>query len=665
MTMIHPPSARVALGALALLAFAPALGAQRTYTVSSPDGATTVRVEAGARVTYSVTRRGRMLVAPSPISLTLAGGRVLGRDARVSGSVVRQVRDSVRPVAPTKSATVRERYAELRLRFGGDYALEVRAYDEGIAWRWTLDLGDSTTVVAEQASFDVRGATPGWVGLDSTFMTHQEPAYKLVSLDTLRGGRLALLPLLVPIESGAKVAITESNLESYPGMYLASGRDSSASGPALKGIFPAFALADSARNDRDVVVTRRAPYIARIAGRRALPWRVVLIADEDRALLENQLVYMLAPTSRLTDVSWIRPGKVSWDWWNALNVRGVPFRAGVNTETYEHYIDFAARHGIPYIILDEGWYVLGDLLKQAPGVDVPAIVRYGAAKKVGVILWTTWHTLDQQMTPALDQFQRWGIAGIKVDFMQRDDQGVVDFYWRVAREAASRHMLVDFHGAHKPAGLNRAWPNVLTFEGVRGLEWNKWSEEITPRHTVILPFTRMLAGPMDFTPGSMLNAQPRDFRVVFDRPMSMGTRAHQLAMFVVYESPLQMLADSPSEYEREPEAMDFLASVPVTWDETHALDARVAEYALVARRRGASWFVGAMTDSARSLPLALSFLGEGRWTMDVWADGPNADRNAMDFTRTTREVSRADTVRLDLAPGGGWVARIRPAAGSR
>lgn len=646
---------------LASLSLAASASAQRAYTVVSPDGATSVRVETGPRVAYSVTRRGRVLVAPSPISLTLDGGRVLGRGARVVGSETRQMRDSVRPVAPTKNALVRERWNELDLRFAGGYALEVRAYDEGIAWRWTLAMGDSVTVAAEQATFDVQGATPGWVGLDSTFMTHYEPAYKLVSLDTLRGGRLGLLPLLVPLDGGTKLAITESNLESYPGMYAVSGRDSSASGPAIVGRFPAFPLADSARNDRDVVVTRRAPYIARIGGRRALPWRVIIIADEDRALLENQLVYELAPASRLGDVSWIRPGKVSWDWWNALNLRGVPFRAGINTETYEYYIDFAAKYGIPYIILDEGWYELGDLLTQAPGVDVPAIVRYGQSKNVGVILWTTWHTLDTQMTPALDQFQRWGIRGIKVDFMQRDDQKVVEFYWRTAREAAARHLLVDFHGAHKPAGLNRAWPNVLTFEGVRGLEHNKWSAEVTPRHTMILPFTRMLAGPMDFTPGAMINAQPRDFRVVFDRPMSMGTRVRQLAMYVLYENPLQMLADSPSEYLREPEAMDFLSTVPVTWDETHSLDAKVAEYALVARRSGDSWYVGAMTDSsARTLPLSLSFLGAGRWTMDLWADGPNADRNAMDFTRTTREVSRADSVQLRLAPGGGFVARLRP-----
>jgi alpha-glucosidase len=332
----------------------------------------------------------------------------------------------------------------------------------------------------------------------------------------------------------------------------------------------------------------------------------------------------------------------------------------VNDETYRYFIDFAAKHGIPYIVLDEGWYKLGDLLTQSPGIDVPALVQYGASKNVGVILWTTWSTLDAQMKPALDLFQKWGVKGIKVDFMQRDDQKVVNYYFRIAREAAARRLLVDYHGAHKPAGLNRTWPNVLTFEGVHGLENNKWTDDVTPTHNVTLPFTRMLAGPMDYTPGAMLNAQPRNFRAIFDRPMSIGTRVHQLAMYVLFESPLQMLADSPSEYEREPEAMEWLRAVPVLWDETRVLDASVASHVLLARRRGTEWFVGAMTNnSARTLTLDLSFLGAGRYTMDAWSDGINADRNGMDFRKETRAVSAGEKLTLQLAPGGGFAARIR------
>jgi alpha-glucosidase len=371
------------------------------------------------------------------------------------------------------------------------------------------------------------------------------------------------------------------------------------------------------------------------------------------------MVYLLAAPSRLTDVAWIKPGKVSWDWWNNLNLRGVSFHAGVNNDSYKYFIDFASKNGIPYIILDEGWYKLGDLLTQAPNIDVPELVRYGAGKNVGVILWTTWSTLENQLQPAMDQFQKWGVRGIKVDFMQRDDQRVVNYYFRVAREAAARHLLVDYHGAHKPAGLNRTWPNVLTFEGVHGLENNKWTDNVTPTHNVTLPFTRMLAGPMDYTPGAMINAQPRDFRAIFDRPMSIGTRVHQLAMYVVYESPLQMLADSPTEYEREADAMEWLRAVPVTWDETRALAGEAGSHVLVARRHGNDWFVGAMTNlSARTLTLDLSFLGAGRWTMDTWSDGANADRNGMDYVKARRTVTSADKVEVKLAPGGGFAARL-------
>jgi alpha-glucosidase len=631
--------------------------ASRHRVVASPDGNTELRLEVGPVVTYAVAHRGRSLLGASPVSLVLGDGRVLGRDARVASSRARAVRDSVRPLAPTKNAVVPDRYNELSLRFRGGYSLELRAYDNGVAYRWLLALPqDSVTVVSEQATFGLAPDAVALVGLDSTFITHYEPAYQRLRVDSLQGNRLGLLPLLVAPAGGPWVAITESALESYPGMYLASGGSTA----ALAGVFPPVALEEQATNDRDVAVTRRAPYIARIAGRRALPWRIVMIADSDGELLENELVYLLAPASRLEDVSWIRPGKVSWDWWNALNVRGVSFRAGINDSTYRFFIDFASRYRIPYVILDEGWYKLGDLLTQAPGIDVEALVRYGRERDVGIVPWASWHTLEQQMPAVLDQFQRWGVQGVKVDFMQRDDQRVVDFYWRVAREAAARHLVLDYHGAHKPAGLSRAYPNVLTVEGVRGLEHSKWSATVTPEHDVTLPFTRMLAGPMDFTPGAMLNAQPANFRPVFERPMSQGTRAHQLAMYVVYESPLQMLADAPSEYLREPETMEFLAAVPVTWDETRVLAAAVADYVLLARRRGEEWYVGAMTDTtARELTLDLSFLGEGQWMLEAWADGINADRDARDYQQQSQPVTRLNRLALRLAPGGGYVARIR------
>ena len=645
--------------ALVVSLSSPAL-AQRAqqYRVQSPDGATQLTVDVTDHVAYAVTHGGRTLLSASPISLTLTSGRTLGRGDRVRSEATRQVRDSVRPVAPVKSTWVADRFNELRLRFNG-YDLELRAYDEGVSYRWVLALPDSVTVRSEEATFAVAGQAEALIGIDTTFMTHQEPAYHRVKLDTLKSGRRALLPALVSLQGGPKIAITESQLEDYAGMYLVAG---AAGGPALVGLFPQAALEERAANDRNVFVTKRADYLARISGRRALPWRIVMIADEDRKLLLNQMVYNLAAPSRLTDVSWIKPGKVSWDWFNNLNLRGVSFRAGVNNDTYKYFIDFAAKNGIPYIVLDEGWYKLGDLLTQAPGIDVPALVQYGAPKGVGIILWATWSTLDNQMKPALDEFKQWGVKGIKVDFMQRDDQKVVNYYYRIAREAAARQLLVDYHGAHKPAGLNRTWPNVLTFEGVHGAENNKWTDDVTPEHNVTLPFTRMLAGPMDYTPGSMLNAQTRDFRSIFDRPMSQGTRAHQLAMYVVFESPLQMLADSPSEYEREPDAMTFLRAVPTLWDETRALAGEAGRHVLVARRHGAEWFVGAMTNNtARTTTLDLSFLGSGSYTLDAWVDGVNADRNGMDYRLEHRTVTSGDKVELKLAPGGGYAAILRPA----
>ena len=372
------------------------------------------------------------------------------------------------------------------------------------------------------------------------------------------------------------------------------------------------------------------------------------------------MVYKLAKPLQLTDTSWIKPGKVAWDWWNANNVYGVDFRAGINTETYKYYIDFAAKYGLEYIILDEGWYVLGDLMKVVEGMDMEALFRYAKSKNVGIIPWVIWKTLDDQLTEAMDQFEKWGAKGLKVDFMQRDDQWMVNYYDKIAKEGAKRHMLIDFHGSFKPTGLRRAYPNVITREGVRGLENCKWGTAANPEYNVTIPFIRMVAGPMDYTPGAMINAQKRDFQAIFNRPMSLGTRCHQLAMYVVYESPLQMLADSPSNYLKEPECMEFLAKVPTVWDETKVLDAKVADYLLIARKSGSEWYVGAMTDwTGRELTVDFSFLGPGQHSIEIYKDGINADRHGNDYKKETSKVSASDTMKIKLAPGGGWAAIIR------
>ena len=465
---------------------------------------------------------------------------------------------------------------------------------------------------------------------------------------------MSCLPALVDINGGPKIAITESDLEDYPGMYLMG-----TNGKMLLGKFPAVAAKERQVRDRTVEVTERADYIAETKGKRTFPWRILVIATQDRELLENQMVCKLAKPCQIEDPSWIRPGKVAWDWWNANNVFGVDFRAGVNTDTYKYYIDFASKYGIEYVILDEGWSNPADIFAISPDINIEEILEHARQKNVGIILWVVWKSLDDHLLEILDLFEKWGVKGIKVDFMQRDDQWMVNYYWRVAREAAKRKLLVDYHGAYKPAGLRRAYPNVITREGVRGLENNKWSNQPTPEHNVTLPFIRMLAGPMDYTPGAMINAQERSFRSIFERPMSMGTRCHQLAMYVVFESPLQMLCDSPSHYLREPECMEFLSKVPSVWDKTIALEVKVGDYLLVARKSGAEWYVGAMTDwTKRQMTVDFSFLDDGDYNIEIYQDGINADRYGNDYKKVINKVSKGDKLQIQLAPGGGWAARI-------
>jgi alpha-glucosidase len=473
----------------------------------------------------------------------------------------------------------------------------------------------------------------------------------------MSAGRLASLPLLVET-SGPKILITESDLRDYPGMWIKTAGDNN-----LSAVFPHYPLESKLKpgSDRNMPVTKYADYLAKTNGTRTFPWRILAIAKTDGDLITNDLVYQLGEELQIEDPAWIKPGKVAWDWWNANNVYGVDFRAGINTETYKYYIDFASQFGIDYVILDEGWYKLGNLLDVVPEIDVEELVNYGKEKGVGIILWVIWKTLDDQMEEALDQFEAWGVAGIKVDFMQRDDQQIVNYYWKVAEEAAKRKMLVDFHGAYKPAGLRRAYPNVITREGVKGLEHNKWSDDITPEHNLTLPFIRMVAGPMDYTPGAMVNAQPNNFRVVFNRPMSMTTRTQQVAMYVLYDSPLQMMADSPSNYLKEKETTEFIAQIPTVWEDTRVLDAKTGDYLIVAKKFRDKWYVAAMTDeNPREFTIDLSFLNDGNYTADIFEDGINADRYASDYKKASRQVSKDDQLTIKMAPGGGWVAIIKP-----
>jgi alpha-glucosidase len=640
---------------LLVIVSAISMSAQTSFDLRSPDNRIEVRVRTAGQVRYDVLFNGRALLENSTLALDV-DHKKLGVDPKVTDAKRRSIDEVVEPVVRQKFAKIRDRYNELRITMDGGYAVTFRAYNEGAAYRLETSLPQpEVKVYGEEANFNFPTDFVVYYPQEDTFYSHNERKYLPQHLTEIEPQFIATLPAVVDVGGGTKVAIAESDLEDYPGLWLRG----TAPHFGLAATFPPYPLKMVQTSDRDYKVTESADYIAATKGTRTYPWRVIGIAEHDGDLITNQLVWLLERPAQFQDTSWIKPGKVAWDWWNDWNIAGVDFHAGINTATYEYYVDFASKYGIPYIILDDGWYKLGDLLEVAPDLNMEELLAYAKKKNVGIILWASWKTLDDQLIPALDKFEKWGIKGIKVDFMQRSDQIMIDYFYRVSSEAAKRHMLVDFHGDQKPATMTRTWPNLINTEGVRGMEWSKWSWDSEPKHNVTLPFTRMFLGPMDYTPGAMRNATQKTFAPIHGQPMALGTRCHQLAMYVVYESPLQMLSDSPTNYLREPEIMEFLAPVPTEWDETKVLDAKIAEYVLVARRNGGDWYIGAMTDwTGRDLEVDLSFLPDGKFTMESYQDGANADRFASDYKKTSAPVDRSSKVKIHLAPGGGWAARV-------
>jgi alpha-glucosidase len=625
-----------------------------SYDLRSPDGQIEVRIRTAEKLSYDLVLKGRAVLENCTMSLDVEHKK-LGEQPKVLNAKPSSHDQVVEPVVRQQFAKIRDHYNELRLSMDGGYSVVFRAYNEGVAYRfetsWTQE---KVKIYGEDGAFNFASDFVVYYPQEDSFYSHNERKYLPQRLSEISPEFIATLPAVVDIGGGAKLAIAESDLEDYPGLWL---RGTSRNG--LAATFAAYPTKLIQTSDRDYKPTETADYIAETAGTRTFPWRVIGIANHDGDLITNEIVYLLERRSQFQDTSWIKPGKVAWDWWNDWNIDGVDFHAGINTKTYEYYVNFAAKYGIPYIILDDGWYKLGNLLEVTPDLSMDELVAYAKQKNVGIILWASWKTLDDQLIPALDQFEKWGVKGIKVDFMQRSDQIMIDYFYRVCREAAKRHMLVDFHGDQKPASMMRTWPNLINAEGVRGMEWSKWSAESEPKHNVTLPFTRMFLGPMDYTPGAMRNATRTTFRPIASQPMAMGTRCHQLAMYVVYDAPLQMLSDSPSNYLREPETMEFLGPVPTEWDETRVLTAKIAEYVVVARRNGKEWYIGGMGDwSPHTLDVDLSFLPDGNFTMEAYQDGVNADRNASDYRKTSTQVNRNTKLKLGLASGGGWAARI-------
>ena len=641
------------------------IAAPKSYELSSPDGTVRTVVTVGDDVNYSVWKNSDRLLNPSVISMDLMDGSSYDASVKLQ-KVERSTVDNTLDALFYKKDKVRENYNELKLRFR-TYDLIFRAYDAGVAYRFVSKSKAPFKVKGEVAEFSFPEDWNAYVpyvkaavkGFDNQFCSSFENTYKNIPISAWDNGRLAFLPLMVQSPQGYKINIMESDLTDYPGMYLYNSDGDS----TLEAVFPRYPkdVEQGGHNMLQGVVKSREEYIAEYDGATAFPWRIVNISTEDKEMLDNDLVWLLgAPADPSADWSWVKPGKVAWDWWNDWNLTGVDFKAGVNNATYEYYIDFASRNGIEYVILDHGWAVNleADLFKVVPEIDLEKLVAYAAERNVGLVLWAGYWAFDKDMEKICEHYAKMGIKGWKVDFMDRDDQVVVDFYTRAAATAAKYRQFVDFHGGYEPSGLNRTYPNVLNYEGVFGLEQMKWSKPEVDMITydVTFPYIRMAAGPVDYTQGAMLNAG-RKYVPNRSEPMSQGTRCHQLGMYVTYESPFNMLCDTPIHYEREKECTDFIASVPTVWDETVALDGKVGEYVIMARRSGDVWYIGGLTNwDARDVELDLNALGAGGWNVEMFADGVNVEKNAKDY-KVVR-TQNTDKLKVRMASGGGFAARL-------
>lgn len=635
-----------------------ATAAPKDYTLSSPDGGLEVKITADDGISWSLYRDGACLLTPSRVSMTLEDGTVYGTG---------KFRTAKGSEDDNNSLTFK--FKECDLVF--------KAFDDGVAYRFISRSKTPFKVVSEQAEFALPDDWSMYVpyvrdytdNFETQYFNSFENTYSHIRVSEWDSARLAFLPLLVEAPEGVKLCIMETDLMNYPGMYLYNGDGDT----SLEGSYARYPkeMEQGGHNMLQMVVRSREDYIAKYDGATSFPWRIVAVSAEDKDLLANRLAYRLAtPAAEGSDYSWVRPGKVAWEWWNDWNLTGVDFKTGINNDTYKYYIDFASKHGIEYVILDEGWAVnlKADLMQVVPEIDLEELVEYGRERNVGIILWAGYWAFDRDMENVCRYFSEMGVKGFKIDFMDRDDQMMVDFHRRAAETAAKYHLLVDFHGTYKPAGLDRTYPNVVNYEGVHGLEQMKWSGENVDQVTydVTIPFIRMVPGPMDYTQGAMRNASRGNYRPVNSEAMSQGTRCRQLAEYIVFNSPLTMLCDSPSNYMKEPECLEFISEVPTVWDEIVPLDGKVAEYVAVAKRKGDVWYVGGMTNwDARDMEVdLLQVLGDGEWTVEIFTDGVNADRAGCDYRKSEYVLKAADnnTFRLGvhLAPGGGFAAKFTP-----
>ena len=647
-----------------LCSFQFSFGSAKTeiFELKSNNELISLRVEVGEQIHWSVKHGEQNILMPSEISLILASGEVLGGNAAVTSDALESVDSSFQAIN-YKKAEIIDQYNQLTLTFENDFGLVFRVYDDAVAYRFLTDRTEEMIIENEIANFnfaeDFDAFIPYmWDYRDGMiFNSSFEALYQEIKLSEFEEGSLAFSPLLVDVGQGKKVVILEADLENYPGMYL----DLNETEKGLTGVFAKYSLKTrtGGYHGMNVIPIERAEYIAKLNGTKSFPWRAIAISESDKDLLNNDIVQKLASPSRIEDISWIEPGQVAWDWWNDYNLKNVDFEAGQNTRTYQYYIDFASANHAKYIIIDGGWTDAVDLKKLNPDVDLQEIIDYGNTQNVGVIIWASWQAVMNQMDELFPVYEKMGVKGLKIDFIDRDDQEAVHSTYLIAEKAAQHKLLVDYHGVFKPTGLQRTYPNVVGYEGVKGLENYKWADEDAPRYAVSIPFIRMMAGPMDYTSGAMVNVSQDKFAPINNAPMSKGTRCHQVAMYVIYEVPIQMLSDSPSLYMQEQETTDFITQIPTVFDETVALQSEVGKYVAIARRKGEVWYVGAMTDwQSRDLTIDLSFLDKGDYRAVIFSDGVNAHKVGTDYKREEMPITSGQKLNIHLSNGGGWAARI-------
>lgn len=652
----------------AALMIVSAFAAPKTYELISPDGRLKVTVESGEGLTYMLSHDNDLLLDKSEINMLLTDGTIYG-GVQKAPKVTRRSVDTTHPAITYKKSQVVDNFNEMTLKYK-QYSVVFRAYDEGMAYRFVSHAKAPFCVESECAEFNFAEDWNMWIPyvdqneetLEGQYMNSFEGPYSYHKVSEYDKNFLSFCPVMIDGPKGKKIVITEADLMNYPGMYLYNYEG----GKKLAGRYAPVPkkLEQGGHNMLQMIVREAEDYIAKLDGACSFPWRIVTISENDAQMADNDMVWKLStPADPAADFSWVKPGKVAWDWWNDWNLYGVDFRAGINNDTYKYYIDFAAKHGIEYVIMDEGWAVnlRADLFQVIPEIDLQMIVDYANERNVGIILWAGYWAFDRDMEKVCKHFNEMGVKGFKIDFMDRDDQVMVDFHRRAAEMCAKYNMMVDFHGTYKPTGLHRTYPNVVNYEGVNGLEQMKWSdidEFDQVEYDVQIPFIRMVAGPFDYTQGAMRNATRDNHRSVNSEAMSQGTRCRQLAEFMVFDAPFSMLCDSPSNYMREPECTEFIAGIPTVWDETKALDGKVGGYVVMARRSGDDWYVGAMTDwNARDIEIDLSFLPAGNYTIEYYKDGINADRAARDYKKVVEDFTPG-RINVHMAPGGGYAAKI-------